>query len=263
MSVLRALEDKDYIEILDETDPKNAVCRFRKSFFRETIYQVMLYRVQKKGLHQLFATFIQENPNEITNDPETEADILLTNILLAEDLQNEADIPTKSKQGLIVKKIATMLEKNPLAVIMRGMLTKQGDKPNKNVEYRLLLVSAKDIKWYHDEEELKKGKRPLGVIYMSAVYHCVPANTKMNTVDINVSAKLLTLCIDRDVRVAEERPREGGEEGVHIRGQEHHRARRVDHVHRVPEGQGGLRRLRPEVLQHILHAEERATRRGR
>lgn len=45
ISVLRALEEKDYIEILDETDQKNAVCRFRKSFFRETIYQVMLYRV--------------------------------------------------------------------------------------------------------------------------------------------------------------------------------------------------------------------------
>jgi hypothetical protein len=55
------------------------------------------------------------------------------------------------------------------------------------VEKRLLLLNSKELKWYHDEEELKKGKKPLGVIYLSAVYHCVPANTKMNTVDINVS----------------------------------------------------------------------------
>jgi hypothetical protein len=36
--MLKILEQKDLIEILDETDPKNVVCRFRKSFLRETIY---------------------------------------------------------------------------------------------------------------------------------------------------------------------------------------------------------------------------------
>jgi hypothetical protein len=54
------------------------------------------------------------------------------------------------------------------------------------VEERLLILTAKDIKWYHDENELKRGLRPLGVIYLSAIYHCVPANTKMNTLDFNV-----------------------------------------------------------------------------
>jgi hypothetical protein len=47
-------------------------------------------------------------------------------------------------------------------------------------------LNAKDIRWYHNEEEIKFNKRPLGVIYLSAVYHCVPANTKMDTLDINV-----------------------------------------------------------------------------
>lgn len=132
-------------------------------------------------------TFIQDNPNEIDSDPEQEADKLLSNILLAEDLQHESEIPTKAKQGLIVKKVANMLAKNPQAFVMREMLTKQGDKPTHNVEERLVMLNSKEIKWYHDEDEFKKGKRPLGVIYLSAVYHCVPANTKMNTVDINVS----------------------------------------------------------------------------
>ena len=85
-----------------------------------------------------------------------------------------------------MKKIANTLALNHLAIIMKGMLTKQGDKPNRNVEERLVVLTAKDIKWYHNEEEMKNGKRPLGVVYLSAVYHCVPANTKMNTVDINV-----------------------------------------------------------------------------
>lgn len=44
LQVLKILEQKDFIEILDETDPKNAICRFRKCFLRETIYQIMLYR---------------------------------------------------------------------------------------------------------------------------------------------------------------------------------------------------------------------------
>jgi len=101
-------------------------------------------------------------------------------------LQNEAEIPSKAKQGLIVKKVGNVLAKNPLAVVKREVLTKQGDKPNKNVEERLVVLTAKDIKWYHNEEEVKKGKRPLGVIHLSAVYHCVPANTKLSTVDINV-----------------------------------------------------------------------------
>ena len=109
---------------MDETDPKNAICRFRKCFFRETIYQIMLYRVQKKGLHQLFVQYIQDNPNEIDSDPEKESEILLSHILLGEDLQAENEVPSKAKQGLIVKKVSNMLDKNPLAIIKRAMLTK-------------------------------------------------------------------------------------------------------------------------------------------
>jgi hypothetical protein len=44
--------------------------------------------------------------------------------MLGEDLTNESDIPVKSKQGLVVKKIGNMLAKNPMAVIKKSMLTK-------------------------------------------------------------------------------------------------------------------------------------------
>jgi hypothetical protein len=63
------LEQHDYIEILDESDPLDIKCRFRKAFFREAIYQFMLYRAQKKGLHQLFVGFINDHPNELESDP--------------------------------------------------------------------------------------------------------------------------------------------------------------------------------------------------
>lgn len=90
-------------------------------------------------------TYIQDNPNSIDNDPEIEADKLLNHILLAEDLDSEDQVPFKSKQGLIVKKIANKYMKAPNSILKQGFLTKQGDKPNKKVEKRLMILTAKEI----------------------------------------------------------------------------------------------------------------------
>ena len=51
MQILKELELNDFVEILNESDPKNVYCRFNKNFLRESIYQVMLYRDQKQVLH--------------------------------------------------------------------------------------------------------------------------------------------------------------------------------------------------------------------
>jgi hypothetical protein len=45
--ILKELEIHDFIEILDESDPKDVLCRFNKSFLRESTYQIMLYKNQK------------------------------------------------------------------------------------------------------------------------------------------------------------------------------------------------------------------------
>ena len=42
--MLKLLEAHNFIEILDETDKDNFVCRFSRPFLRESIYQIMLYR---------------------------------------------------------------------------------------------------------------------------------------------------------------------------------------------------------------------------
>lgn len=63
--VLKELEQGELIEILDETDPKNINCRFNQSFLRETVYQIMLFRDQKKVLHQQLAEHIQSLPSSI------------------------------------------------------------------------------------------------------------------------------------------------------------------------------------------------------
>ena len=77
--------------------------------------------------------------------------------------------------------------KNPNAIVKRGMLTKEGNKPNRRVESRLMIVKAKTLSWYHDQKEFEQGKKPLGVIYMHAIYHCVPAKGLRQTDDLNVS----------------------------------------------------------------------------
>lgn len=51
-----------------------------------------------------------------------------------------------------------------------------------------MIIRAKEISWYHNDKEFKADK-PLGVIYMSSIYHCVPANTAKSTDDLNVSKK--------------------------------------------------------------------------
>lgn len=54
-SAMKKLECADFIEFLDETDGKNDICRFNKSFLRESIYQIILYKNQRKVLHGIFA----------------------------------------------------------------------------------------------------------------------------------------------------------------------------------------------------------------
>ena len=63
MEMLIDLQAKDFIEIIDDIDVKNWICGFTKKFLRETLYQRLLLRGQKKNLHQLSADYIQNHPN--------------------------------------------------------------------------------------------------------------------------------------------------------------------------------------------------------
>lgn len=45
----------DFMEVIDETDQENLQVRFTKTFLRETLYQIILYREQKGVLHELTA----------------------------------------------------------------------------------------------------------------------------------------------------------------------------------------------------------------
>lgn len=46
-AILKELEQNHLIEIIDESDPENILYRFKKSFMRECLYQVMVFKDQK------------------------------------------------------------------------------------------------------------------------------------------------------------------------------------------------------------------------
>ena len=55
---INLLEQRDFIEIVNETDAKNAICRFNKAFLRESVYQILLYKSCKKSLHTMTEKYL-------------------------------------------------------------------------------------------------------------------------------------------------------------------------------------------------------------
>ena len=114
--------------------------------------------------------------------------------------------------------------KNPNAIVKKGYLTKEGNKPNRRVEARLMVCKSKALSWYHDQKEFEQGKKPLGVIYMHAIYHCVPAKGVKSTDDLNVS---LSFTIDKHILRLERAP--GGKRTVKKKaGESSHSALRIN-----------------------------------
>ena len=59
------LEDQKIVEIIDDDGVSDMTCRFVIPFFRETLYQRLLYREQKKGLHSMAAEYLLNNTLQI------------------------------------------------------------------------------------------------------------------------------------------------------------------------------------------------------
>lgn len=60
-----------------------------------------------------------------------------------------------------------------------------------------MILKLKEISWFHDDNEFKKN-RPLGVIPLTSVYHCVPANRFKETSDIIVIIRLTVYSINNN-----------------------------------------------------------------
>ncbi|CAI2375966.1 unnamed protein product [Moneuplotes crassus] len=183
MEILIDLQSRDFIEIIDDNDAKNWICRFTKKFLRETLYQRLLFRGQKKNLHQLSADYIQNNTN-LEIDYEIEQNRLLNHILVAEDKSTEDKLSFKAKQAITVKKLYHIMIDKKRKIVKDGFLTKQGQKAKKTTEPRYLRLTRTELQWFHNQEEAKHEKTPLGSIPFKAIYSVIPAKTDKLTSDI-------------------------------------------------------------------------------
>jgi len=148
LTILKELEQGELIEILDETDPKNILCRFNQPWLRESVYQIMLYRDQKKVLHQQMAEYMCSLPSSVMDQNQIELEIhkIRDHILIGEDIKHEKDLPFKQKYGIIVKQMQSMLIKNNNKIVLyKSFVLKQGKKANKKISKRLMILTARDI----------------------------------------------------------------------------------------------------------------------
>ena len=160
MEILIDLQAKDFIEIIDDNDAKNWICGFTKKFLRETLYQRLLLRGQKKNLHQLSADYIQNHPN-LEQNHEYEQKRLLNHILVAEDLLSQDKLSFKAKQALTVKQLIHTLIDKKRKVIKDGFLTKEGQKSVKNIEPRYVRLTRTELQWFHSQEEANQNGKYL------------------------------------------------------------------------------------------------------
>lgn len=87
----------------------------------------MLYKDQKKVLHQQLAVYIQSLPSTLMEQKQIELEIikLREHILIGEDVQSEKELPFKQQYGIIVKQMQNMLIKNNSKIILhKGFVLK-------------------------------------------------------------------------------------------------------------------------------------------
>ena len=172
---IKTLEQSTILEIIDEGGG-DITCRFLDPFMRETLYQHMLYREHKKGFHALAATYMQTNSIKPDEDPERETQKLVNHMLLAEDLKEVGQLGSKAKRMVTVKRVTGMVLKG-VNVIKTGILRKQGEKLNKKISKRFVVLTNVDFKWYHSEEEYKQHDE-LGKIYLKFIYNVIPVDSR-------------------------------------------------------------------------------------
>jgi hypothetical protein len=101
---------------------------------------------------------------------------------------SEAELSFKQKQNLIIKRMQSrLLKASSRTVLFKGWILKQGQKANKKVSRRLMLLSPVEIQWFHDQQEVETGAVPLGLIRIEDIYKCSQTVLRENTYDFDIS----------------------------------------------------------------------------
>ena len=186
LQILGELEKQEFLEILDQNS-NNITYRFTHPFMREVIYQSMIYN-QRRTIHRYVAEGIQsiQLPNE--NNEKMETDKLIYHWSLAEDknpflftaAQGSADFSNKAKRSIIVKKISTLISKNPnnlFAVLKKGLLDKKSDR-GYTWSKRFCILNSKEFKYFYSEEAAKNEEAALGTFALKNIYSIMPITEK-------------------------------------------------------------------------------------
>ena len=112
---------------------------------------------------------------------------LKNHLCKGEDANDESELPLKLKQGLIIKRVQFMiLQNNTKRVIHKGFIQKQGQKGKKTISDRLLILTAKEIQWFHNVEEYENNAQPLGIIKIEHIFSTSETLMKENTYDFEL-----------------------------------------------------------------------------
>ena len=119
------LEQRDFIEIVDETDQRNCVCRFNKCFLRESVYQVLIYKSCKRDIHERTEKYIQQSPSLTSKqDNSILTEQLLQHMLLAQDAEQEKDLVYERRNALVVLRVQNIINMNPRSLVLKECLYK-------------------------------------------------------------------------------------------------------------------------------------------
>lgn len=91
--------------------------------------------------------------------------------MIGEDQIDYKNLPLKQKQGIIVKEMQTKLVRNNKKTILhKDWVYKQGKAATKKISRRFLIMSARELMWFHNIEEFNSGATALGVIKIINIY---------------------------------------------------------------------------------------------
>ena len=187
LKILGELEKQEFLEILDQSS-NNITYRFTSPFMREIIYQSMIYN-HRRNFHRYVAEGIQSVQLPSDNSEKIETDKLIYHWSLAEDknpflftgTQGSADFSNKAKRSIIVKKISSLISKNPnnpFAVLKKGVLDKKSDRGYTWAK-RFCLMNSKEFKYFYSEEGAKNdNQEALGTFALKNIYSIMPITEK-------------------------------------------------------------------------------------
>jgi len=181
--LINYLEKQEFLEILDEQE-HNIIYRFMHPFMREVIYQRMIYS-QRRQVHRFVAEALQSIPLLNEANERLECDNLIYHWSLAENQDvfqaslSNSSFSFKAKRSVIVKKISSIVSKNPnnLNITLKnGWLLKKSDR-GMTWSNRYVVMSCKDLKYYYSENDCKENTDwALGVISLKHIFNIFQLN---------------------------------------------------------------------------------------